>query len=109
MFAPIGINKLYAPPGELIPAKIAGELGLPVSRLSFKNNLCDGIIFQYCLSTAASQSIEDVAVANDAAAQKKNESNSVYTYCGAPKSNTSSSPRFFQLYMGHDDEIVSSG
>ena len=32
MFAPIGINKLYSPLGELVPAKIAGELGLPVSR-----------------------------------------------------------------------------
>lgn len=30
LFAPIGINKLYSPQGELIPAKIAGELGLPV-------------------------------------------------------------------------------
>ncbi|KAJ6589255.1 FMN-dependent alpha-hydroxy acid dehydrogenase [Mycena capillaripes] len=91
LFAPIGINKLYAPPGELIPATIAGELGLP-----------------YCLSTAASQSIEDVAAANDAAAQNKNESNSVYAYRGAQRSNTSSSPRFFQLYMGHDDEITLS-
>lgn len=30
MFAPIGINKLYHPLGELVPAKIAGELGIPV-------------------------------------------------------------------------------
>lgn len=30
MFAPIGINKLYSPLGELIPARIAGELGIPV-------------------------------------------------------------------------------
>lgn len=34
LFAPIGINKLYSPLGELIPAKIAGELGLPVCFLS---------------------------------------------------------------------------
>ena len=34
MFAPIGINKLYHPLGELVPAKIAGELGIPVSFLS---------------------------------------------------------------------------
>ncbi|KAJ6452249.1 FMN-dependent alpha-hydroxy acid dehydrogenase [Mycena sanguinolenta] len=93
LFAPIGINKLYSAQGELIPATIAGELGLP-----------------YCLSTAASQSIEDVAAANDAAAKEKNESNSVYSYRGPPKpeSNASSSPRFFQLYMGHDDEITLS-
>ena len=31
LFAPIGINKLYSPKGELVPAKIAGELGIPVS------------------------------------------------------------------------------
>ena len=31
MFAPIGINKLYTTLGELVPAKIAGELGIPVS------------------------------------------------------------------------------
>lgn len=32
LFAPIGINKLYTPAGELAPAKVAGELGLPVIR-----------------------------------------------------------------------------
>lgn len=31
MFAPIGINKLYSPLGELVPARVAGELGMPVS------------------------------------------------------------------------------
>ncbi|KZV80893.1 FMN-dependent alpha-hydroxy acid dehydrogenase [Exidia glandulosa HHB12029] len=66
-FAPIGINKNYAPLGELIPARVAGELGLP-----------------YCLSTAGTQPIEDVAKANG------------------------SGPRFFQLYMGHDDEVTTS-
>lgn len=34
LFAPIGINKLYYPTGELVPAKIAGELGLPVKATS---------------------------------------------------------------------------
>ncbi|KAK7018493.1 FMN-dependent alpha-hydroxy acid dehydrogenase [Favolaschia claudopus] len=89
LFAPIGINKLYAPPGELIPAKIAGELGLP-----------------YCLSTAASQPIEDVAAANDAAAQAHPDSG--YAYVGEQRTNESKAPRFFQLYMGHDDEITLS-
>lgn len=56
------------PLGELIPARVAGELGMG-----------------YMLSTAASQSIEDVAEANG-----------------------SGSPRFFQLYMGHDDEVTIS-
>ncbi|KDQ56731.1 hypothetical protein JAAARDRAFT_36221 [Jaapia argillacea MUCL 33604] len=88
LFAPIGINKLYSPKGELVPAKIAGELGLP-----------------YCLSTAASQSIEDVAAANDEGASVKNESNSVHSYNG-PNGGNAKSPRFFQLYMGHDDEIT---
>lgn len=65
MFAPIGINKLYSPNGELVPATIAGELGLP-----------------YCLSTAASQPIEAVAAANDKAASVSNESNGVHHYDG---------------------------
>ncbi|ESK95205.1 l-lactate dehydrogenase [Moniliophthora roreri MCA 2997] len=90
LFAPIGINKLYTPLGELVPAKIAGELGIP-----------------YCLSTAGSQSIEAVAEANDVGASVKNESNSVYSYSG-PNGGNAQSPRFFQLYMGHDDEITIS-
>ncbi|KAI0943745.1 hypothetical protein AcW1_002834 [Taiwanofungus camphoratus] len=90
LFAPIGINKLYSPLGELVPAKIAGELGLP-----------------YCLSTAGSQPIEDVARANDAGAAHKNDSNSVHAYDG-PNGGAAQSPRFFQLYMGHDDEITLS-
>jgi isopentenyl diphosphate isomerase/L-lactate dehydrogenase-like FMN-dependent dehydrogenase len=47
-FAPVGINKIYHPQGELPVAKAAGALGLP-----------------YCLSTAGSQPIEDVGQAND--------------------------------------------
>ncbi|OSD04652.1 L-lactate dehydrogenase [Trametes coccinea BRFM310] len=90
MFAPIGINKLYTPLGELVPARVAGELGIP-----------------YCLSTAASQSIEDVARANDEGASEKNESNSVHEYSG-PNGGNAKSPRFFQLYMGHDDEVTLS-
>ncbi|KAF2707200.1 FMN-dependent alpha-hydroxy acid dehydrogenase [Pleomassaria siparia CBS 279.74] len=66
-FAPIGINKIYHPAGELPVAKVAGELGLP-----------------YCLSTAGSQPIEDVGKANG------------------------DGPRFFQLYMPHDDELTRS-
>lgn len=66
-FAPVGINRIYHPQAELAPAKVAGELGLP-----------------YCLSTAASESIENVAAANKGG------------------------PRFFQLYMGHNDAITIS-
>ena len=66
-FAPIGINKIYNKDGELPVAKVAAELKLP-----------------YCLSTAGSQPIEDVAAANGDGA------------------------RFFQLYMPHDDELTVS-
>ncbi|EON68868.1 lactate 2-monooxygenase [Coniosporium apollinis CBS 100218] len=66
-FAPIGINKIYHPQGELPVAKVAKELNLP-----------------YCLSTAGSQPIEAVAEANG------------------------EGPRFFQLYMPHDDELTIS-
>ncbi|OZJ05611.1 hypothetical protein BZG36_01466 [Bifiguratus adelaidae] len=52
---------------ELPVAKVAAELNLP-----------------YCLSTAGSQPIEDVAKANG------------------------SGPRFYQLYMPHDDELTLS-
>jgi isopentenyl diphosphate isomerase/L-lactate dehydrogenase-like FMN-dependent dehydrogenase len=72
-FAPVGINKIYHPQGELPVAKVAGELGLP-----------------YCLSTAGSQPIEDVAKANDESA---GEAGGV---------------RFFQLYMPHDDALTRS-
>ena len=46
-FAPIGINKIYHPIGELPVVQVAKELNLP-----------------YCLSTASSTPIEDVAAAN---------------------------------------------
>lgn len=82
----------------------------------------------YCLSTAASQSIEDVAAANDKAAEISNESNSVHSYNGktpktsqallshtpltwmrpGPNGGDAKSPRFFQLYMGHDDDVTLS-
>ncbi|KZS93602.1 FMN-linked oxidoreductase [Sistotremastrum niveocremeum HHB9708] len=90
MFAPIAINKLYTPLGELVPAKIAGELGLP-----------------YCLSTARSQPIEAVARGNDEGAASRNKSNEVWSYDG-PNGGEAQSPRFYQLYMGHDDAITLS-
>jgi isopentenyl diphosphate isomerase/L-lactate dehydrogenase-like FMN-dependent dehydrogenase len=66
-FAPIGINRIYHPTGELSPAKVAGELNLP-----------------YCLSSAGSYSIEDVAKANG------------------------DGPRFYQLYWSPDDQVTIS-
>ncbi|KAK6904256.1 hypothetical protein L486_03838 [Kwoniella mangroviensis CBS 10435] len=66
-FAPIGINKIYHPLGELNAAKVASELNIP-----------------YCLSTAGSQPIEDVARVNG------------------------DGPRFFQLYCPHDEELEDS-
>lgn len=62
-------------------------------------------VLQYCLSTAGSQPLEDVARANDRGAAIKNESNSAYTFTG---DGDRTSPRFFQLYMGHDDDVVSA-
>lgn len=67
-FAPIGINRIYHPTGEISVAKVANELNLP-----------------YTLSSAGSYSIEDVA-----------------------KANGFGSPRFFQLYQSHDDELCVS-
>lgn len=66
-FAPIGINKIYHPLGELPVATVAQELNLP-----------------YCLSTAGSTAIEKVAEANG------------------------QGPRFYQLYMPHDEELTVS-
>lgn len=70
-FAPVGINKIYHPLGEFSVAKVAAELNLP-----------------YCLSTAGSSSIEDVAAANG--------------------DGSGSGVRFFQLYLPHDDELTIS-
>lgn len=77
-FAPIGISEIYHPQGELPVAKIASELGLP-----------------YCLSTAGSRGIEDVAKASGG--QDK--------LTGRVEGG---GVRFFQLYMPHDDELTLS-
>ena len=84
-FAPIGINKIYHPQGEIPVAKVAGELNLP-----------------YCLSTAGSCAIEDVAASNDEGAKSPS---AVKT---AGQNETDGPPRFYQLYMPHDDELTLS-
>ena len=84
-FAPVGINKIYNPQGELPVARAAGALGLP-----------------YCLSTAGSQSIEDVGQANDEGV--KNGRGDSGTAAGGGEKGV----RFFQLYMPHDDELTRS-
>lgn len=94
--APIGINKIYHPQGELPVAKVAGELGIP-----------------YSLSTAGSCPIEDVARANDAgseATKKSAESRDAKVKGAAADAakKTPPGPRFFQLYMPHDDELTIS-
>ncbi|KAE8822282.1 hypothetical protein PTNB85_06402 [Pyrenophora teres f. teres] len=83
-FAPVGINKIYNPEGELPVARAAGTLGLP-----------------YCLSTAGSQSIEDVGLANDQGVRKRSDGE---TAAGGGEKGV----RFFQLYMPHDDELTRS-
>jgi isopentenyl diphosphate isomerase/L-lactate dehydrogenase-like FMN-dependent dehydrogenase len=84
-FAPIGINKIYHPKGELPVAKVAGELRLP-----------------YGLSTAGSVAIEDAARANDAGRQVEGK-------VDVEGVDEGEGPvRFFQLYMPHDDELTVS-
>lgn len=61
-------------------AKVAGELGIP-----------------YSLSTAGSFPIEDVAQANDEGRASRTDTSKI------PEG-----PRFFQLYMPHDDELTLS-
>ncbi|KAF7678274.1 l-lactate dehydrogenase [Alternaria burnsii] len=84
-FAPVGINKIYNPQGELPVARAAGALGLP-----------------YCLSTAGSQSIEGVGQANDEGVKKGR--GDIGTAAGGGEKGV----RFFQLYMPHDDELTRS-
>ncbi|ROV96062.1 hypothetical protein VPNG_09128 [Cytospora leucostoma] len=83
--APIGINKIYHPQGELPVAKVAGEIGLP-----------------YCLSTAGSFPIEDVAASHDSGREATKGSTDPQAEKIPP------GPRFFQLYMPHDDELTIS-
>lgn len=83
--APIGINKIYHPKGELPVAKVAGELGIP-----------------YSLSTAGSCPIEDVAKANDEGRKATQNSQDPQADKIPP------GPRFYQLYMPHDDELTIS-
>ncbi|KAI1805077.1 L-lactate dehydrogenase [Daldinia bambusicola] len=75
-FAPIGINRIYHATGELSPARVAGELNLP-----------------YCLSSAGSYSIEDVARANDE---------------GGAGGSGEKGVRFFQLYWSPDEAVALS-
>ncbi|KAH8785532.1 FMN-dependent dehydrogenase [Diaporthe sp. PMI_573] len=83
--APIGINKIYHPRGELPIAKVAGELGIP-----------------YSLSTAGSCPIEDVAKANDEGHKATQESQDPQADKILPE------PRFYQLYMPYDDVATSN-
>ncbi|CRK24986.1 putative lactate 2-monooxygenase PB1A11.03 like protein [Verticillium longisporum] len=78
--APVGINKIYHPRGELPVAQVAAELGLP-----------------YTLSTAGSCPIEDVASAHNAGRA-----------AACSDVRIPDAPRFFQLYMPHDDELTVS-
>ncbi|KAJ9133439.1 FMN-dependent dehydrogenase [Pleurostoma richardsiae] len=84
--APIGINKIYHPSGELPVAKVAGELGIP-----------------YCLSTAGSYPIEEVAKAND-----EGRNSTTPRSASEDREKIPSGPRFYQLYMPHDDELTVS-
>ncbi|GAA5988624.1 hypothetical protein JCM10908_003645 [Rhodotorula pacifica] len=81
-FAPIGINNIYHPLGELNSARVAGEL-----------NLC------YALSTAGSQPISEVARVHDQAFAKSGRTN---------KHEGGAKGRWFQLYWPHNDDLTIS-
>ncbi|GAA5919420.1 hypothetical protein JCM8208_001650, partial [Rhodotorula glutinis] len=81
-FAPIGINKIYHPLGELNSARVAGELNLP-----------------YCLSTAGSQPIADVARAHDDGARRAGR---------LEGERGKAQGRFFQLYWPHNKDLTRS-
>jgi isopentenyl diphosphate isomerase/L-lactate dehydrogenase-like FMN-dependent dehydrogenase len=82
-FVPIGINKIFHAKGELLVAKVAGELRLP-----------------YSLSIAGSTAIEDVAASNDEGARLPS--------AVKVEGGDDEPIRFFQLYMSHDDELIVS-
>ncbi|KAI0448171.1 FMN-dependent dehydrogenase [Xylaria telfairii] len=90
-FAPIGINRIYHPTGELSPARVAGELNLP-----------------YCLSSAGSYSIEAVAKANDALAGSLPTNGADGGRNGAGNNGVGKGVRFYQLYWSPDDNVVLS-
>lgn len=91
--APIGINKIYHPQGELPVAKVVGKLGI-----------------SYSLSTAGSYPIKDVARANDAGRRATQTTASSEAGEVAADATKKIPPglRFFQLYMPHDDELTIS-
>ncbi|KAI1463366.1 L-lactate dehydrogenase [Daldinia caldariorum] len=91
-FAPIGINRIYHPTGELSPARVARDLNL-----------------LYCLSSAGSCSIEDVARANDegGGGGGKDEGEGEGGGEGAG-GDEQKGVRFFQLYWSPDDAVTLS-
>ncbi|KAH9897187.1 FMN-dependent dehydrogenase [Xylariomycetidae sp. FL2044] len=91
-FAPIGINRIYHPTGELSPARVAGELGLA-----------------YVLSSAGSCSIEDVARANDEGASREGAvAVSKKEEGGGRARKKAGGVRFYQLYWSPDDDVTLS-
>lgn len=87
--APVGINKIYHDRGELAVAKAAGELGLV-----------------YALSMGGSYPIENVGKTNDEGRANRVEANK--NLGDENEHKVPEAPRFFQLYMPHDDEITLS-
>ncbi|GAA5977476.1 hypothetical protein JCM11641_000975 [Rhodosporidiobolus odoratus] len=88
-FAPIGINKIYHPLGELNSSRIAGGLNLP-----------------YALSTAGSQPVKEVARVQDEGAKRRKEEGVV----GAERRDgrEGKGVRWFQLYWPHNDDLTIS-
>ncbi|KAK7740842.1 hypothetical protein SLS62_010986 [Diatrype stigma] len=95
-FAPIGINRIYHATGERSPARVAGQLGLA-----------------YCLSSAASYGIEEVAEANEEGF-REGEGGGGSGSASKGGSGTGDGNgdggalRFYQLYWSPDDAVTLS-
>ncbi|KAL1858731.1 hypothetical protein Daus18300_009865 [Diaporthe australafricana] len=82
--APIGVQRIFHPEGEVAAARASAAVGVP-----------------YTLSTASSTSIEDVAKAMDGRGKGDEE---------GPSQGQSTTPRWYQLYWPsreHDDITIS--
>ncbi|WP_369201445.1 alpha-hydroxy-acid oxidizing protein [Streptomyces sp. PU-14G] len=85
LLAPLGVQSIVHPDGELATARAAASLGLTMT-----------------LSTASSHTLEHVAEAHDEGAATHDEGAAAHDEGGAGAS------RWFQLYWPNDDEVCAS-
>ncbi|GJJ14650.1 hypothetical protein Clacol_008916 [Clathrus columnatus] len=137
LFAPIGINKLYTPKGELAAAKVAAgsesieavaaahDAGAQANHLVSSSKPSSGDpaganstdsrirktfdVYTYDVPSSSTVELEDTTrpvKTGDAVGQSKSQRNAgAHTSSNAQQQAKSKGPRFFQLYMGHDDDI----